>query len=42
MTRGSKDKLNYDPGKDKISPSELVGGDTNTSVLTLSAQAPVA
>jgi|TARA_R100000005_G_scaffold96155_2_gene81056 hypothetical protein len=26
MTRGRKDKLNYDPGKDKISPSDLVGG----------------
>ena len=26
MTRGSKDKLNYDPGKDNISPSDLVGG----------------
>ena len=25
MTRG-KDKLNYSPGKDKINPSDLVGG----------------
>lgn len=25
MTR-NRDKLNYDPGKDKISPSDLVGG----------------
>ena len=25
MTR-NRDRLNYDPGKDKISPSDLVGG----------------